>query len=94
MTLFWAKKSYGRLEEVVKLELEHESDLERNVLQDDDGVLGRILLQQCLEVRRASREDHLVSLARLSIASLEMKVMKIWGTHSAKVSISNQAAHG
>ena len=44
--------------------------LEWNILENDDGVLGGVLLQEGLEVRRASRQDHLVGLARLAIASL------------------------
>ena len=43
--------------------------LERNVLQDDDGMLGGVLLQQRLEVGAAGREDHLVSLGALTVAS-------------------------
>ena len=39
-------------------------------------MLGRVLLQQGLEVGRASREDHLVSLAGLAIASLEIEKVK------------------
>ena len=42
--------------------------LEWNVLEDDDGVLGRVLLQQSLEVGTAGRENHLVSLAALPVA--------------------------
>ena len=42
--------------------------LEWDVLENDDGMLGRILLQQSLEVRRAGGEDHLVSLGALTIA--------------------------
>ena len=43
--------------------------LERNILEDDDRVLSRVLFEECLEVGRAGGQDHLVSLARLSIAS-------------------------
>ena len=43
--------------------------LEWNVLEDDDGVLGGVLLQQSLEIGRTSGENHLVSLAALTIAS-------------------------
>ena len=46
------------------------SHLEWNILENDDGVLGGVLLQEGLEVGRASRQDHLVGLARLAIASL------------------------
>ena len=46
------------------------SHLEWNILENDDGVLGGVLLQERLEVGRASRQDHLVGLARLAIASL------------------------
>ena len=41
---------------------------EGDVFEDDDGVLGRVLLQQSLEVGTTGREDHLVSLAALSVA--------------------------
>ena len=44
--------------------------LEWHILEDDDRVLGRVLFQEGLEVGRTSREDHLVGLARLPIASL------------------------
>ena len=47
--------------------------LERDILENDDGVLGRVLFKQSLEVGGAGRQDHLVSLAGLSIASLERK---------------------
>ena len=43
--------------------------LKWNVLQDDDRVLGRIFLQEGLEVWRASGQDHLVSLAALTVRS-------------------------
>ena len=52
-------------------DLTREPCLERNILEDDDGVLGGVLLQESLEVGRAGRQDHLVSLARLTVASLE-----------------------
>ena len=42
--------------------------LEGDVLQDDDGMLGRVLLQQSLEVGTAGGEDHLVSLRALAVA--------------------------
>ena len=42
--------------------------LEWNVLEDDDGVLGGVLLQQSLEIGRTSGENHLVSLAALAVA--------------------------
>ena len=42
--------------------------LEGNVFEDDDGVLGGVLLQEGLEVGRAGGEDHLVGLAGLSVA--------------------------
>jgi len=54
--------------------------LERNILQNDDGVLGRVLFKQGLEVGGAGRQDHLVSLAGLSVASLETKI-RILKTH-------------
>ena len=31
-------------------------------LQEDDGVVARVLHEELLEVRRAGREDHLVAL--------------------------------
>ena len=40
---------------------------EGHVLQDDDRVLGRVLLQQVLEVGRAGAEDHLVGLSVLAL---------------------------
>ena len=39
-----------------------------DVFQDDDGVLGGVLLQQGLEVGAAGGQDHLVSLAALTVA--------------------------
>jgi hypothetical protein len=47
--------------------------LEWNIFEDDDRVLGRVLFEQGLEVGRAGRQDHLVSLARLTVASLKKK---------------------
>ena len=47
--------------------------LERDVLQDDDGMLGGVLLQQGLEVGTAGRENHLVSLAALAVAFRQTK---------------------
>ena len=44
-------------------------NLERDILQNDDGVLGRVLLQQVLEVWRASAQDHLVGLGMLTLNS-------------------------
>ena len=38
-----------------------------DVFQDDDGVLGGVLLQQGLEVGAAGGQDHLVGLAALTI---------------------------
>ncbi len=38
-----------------------------HVFQDDDRVFGRVVLEQGLEVRGASGEDHLVCLARLAV---------------------------
>ena len=51
--------------------------LEGDVLQDDDGMLGRVLLQQSLEVGTAGREDHLVSLTALTVAFGEKKIILI-----------------
>ena len=42
--------------------------LEGDVFQNDDGMLGGVLLQQGLEVGAAGGEDHLVSLAALAVA--------------------------
>ena len=42
-------------------------NLEGYVLEDDDRVLGRIFLQQGLEVGGAGGQDHLVSLAALPV---------------------------
>ena len=42
--------------------------LEGHVIQNDDGVLGGVLLQKSLEVGTASRQGHLVGLAALAIA--------------------------
>ena len=41
--------------------------LEGDVLEDDDGVLGGVLLQQVLEVGAAGAEDHLVGLGVLAL---------------------------
>ena len=41
--------------------------LEGDVFQDDDWVLGGVLLQQGFEVGTAGGEDHLVSLAALAV---------------------------
>jgi len=41
--------------------------LEGHVLEDDDGVLGWVLLEQRLEVGRAGGQDHLVRLAALPV---------------------------
>ena len=38
-----------------------------DVLEDDDRVLGRVLLQQVLEVGGASTQDHLVSFSVLTL---------------------------
>ena len=40
---------------------------ESHVLQDDDRVHGRVLLQQVLEVGRAGAENHLVGLGVLAL---------------------------
>jgi len=73
-------ESFRRLEESGELVLGHVDFagvhelqdgcevLEGDVLQNDDGVLGRVLLQQGLEVGRAGREDHLVGFAGLAVA--------------------------
>jgi len=42
--------------------------VEGDVLEDDDGVFGGVLLQQGFEVGRAGGQDHLVGLAGLSVA--------------------------
>ena len=41
--------------------------LEWNILQDDNGMLGRILFQQVLEVRGAGAQNHLVGLGVLTL---------------------------
>jgi len=41
--------------------------LERDILQNDDGVFGWILFQKCLEVGAAGRQDHLVGLGALPV---------------------------
>ena len=41
--------------------------VEWNILEDDDWVFGRILLQQVLEVWGTSAENHLVSLGVLTL---------------------------
>ena len=41
---------------------------EGDVFEDDDGMLGGVLLQQSLEVGAAGGQDHLVSLAALAVA--------------------------
>ena len=46
---------------------------EGDVFEDDDGMPGRVLLQQSLEVGTTGGEDHLVSLAALSVAFTEKK---------------------
>ena len=38
-----------------------------DVLEDDDRVLGRVLLQQVLEVGGAGTQDHLVSFSVLTL---------------------------
>ena len=40
---------------------------EGDVFEDDDGVLGGVLLQQSFEVGAAGRENHLVSLGALAV---------------------------
>jgi len=42
--------------------------LEGDILENNDGVLGRVLLQEGLEVGRARRQDHFVGLAGLAVA--------------------------
>ena len=39
-----------------------------DVLEDDDWVLGRILLEQVLEVGGASAQNHLVSFCVLTLS--------------------------
>ena len=41
--------------------------LEWNILQDDNGMFGRILFQQVLEVRTTGAENHLVGLGMLTL---------------------------
>ena len=53
---------------------------EGHVLQDDDRVLGRVLLQQVLEVGRAGAEDHLVGLSVLALG--EKIVMDAQGQYT------------
>ena len=48
---------------------------EGDVFEDNYGVLGRVLLQQSLEVGATGREDHLVSLAALTVAFGEKKLL-------------------
>ena len=48
-------------------QLECSSHLEGHVLEDDDGVLGGVFLEQGLEVGRAGGQDHLVRLAALPV---------------------------
>jgi len=43
--------------------------VEWNVFQDNDRMLRRVILQECLKVRRASRQNHFVCFASLSITS-------------------------
>jgi len=43
--------------------------VEWHVLEDDDWVFGRVLFQEGLEVGRAGRQNHLVGLTSLSVAS-------------------------
>ena len=50
---------------------------ERHVLQDDDGVLGRVLLQQVLEVGRAGAQDHLVGLSVLALGEKDSHGCKL-----------------
>ena len=47
---------------------------EGNIFQDDDGVLGRVLLQQVLEVGRAGAQDHLVSFRVLTLDEVQQIV--------------------
>ena len=46
---------------------DHPTHLEGDVLEDDDWVLGGVLLQQSLEVGAAGGQDHLVGLAALAV---------------------------
>ena len=43
---------------------------EGDVLEDDDGVLGGVLLQEVLEVGRAGTENHLVGLGMLALKNV------------------------
>ncbi len=70
----------GRLEEGGQLILGHvhlagvhelengREMLKGHVFEDNDGMLGRILFQEGLEVGRARGQDHLVGLAGLTVA--------------------------
>ena len=46
---------------------------EWHVLEDDDGVLGWVLLQQVLEVWRTGAENHLVSLGVLTLSGCNQR---------------------
>jgi len=73
-------ESLGSLEELGELVLSHihlsgihelqdgSQVLERNILQNDDGVFCWILFQKCLEVGAAGRQNHLVGLGALPVA--------------------------
>ena len=51
-------------------ELENGSQMvEWNIFENDDGVFGRVLFQQVLEVGGTSAENHLVSLGVLTLGS-------------------------
>ena len=50
--------------------------LERNVLEDDDRMFGRVLFQKSLEVGRTSWQDHLVSFTGLTIAVKDLTSVK------------------
>ena len=76
-------ESLGSLEELGELVLSHIhlpsihelqdgcEVREGHVLQDDDGMLGGILLQKVFEVWRACTEDHLVCLSVLALVKHE-----------------------
>ena len=43
--------------------------LEWNILENDDGMFGRVFFEESFEVRAACGQDHLVSFAALAVRS-------------------------